>query len=560
MKYEKWIVLPQATDSEIATLGLGEVESTLLVHRGIYTEDDLDEFLSPTLSSVHDPFLLPDMSNSVDRLLQSIESKEIIGVFGDFDTDGISGTALLTRGLENLGLEVFPYVPHRVDEGHGISPQSLDFFSSKGVTLLITVDCGVSSIDEIQTALDMGIDTIVTDHHTALDGLPDAIAIVNPSLPNSSYPFKYLTGVGTAFKVMQALYQRKQIELPDELYVYVTLGTISDVGLMRDENRYLVSKGMDVLRKSEFVSLDALIKVSNASKKNLSTQDMSFGIIPRINVAGRLDHANLSLTLLLSSDKSEADRMAQELNEMNKKRQVLTEKAMQEAEKQIKDDFKDGVPSIIFAGKSNWIPGILGLIAGRLSEEYHRPAIAASGDGEMFRASARSIPEFNMIEALDLCSDSFERYGGHPMAAGFTIKKDKLRDFRKAMSSVADELLSGLDVEPKLTIEAEISPSWINSESLSFLNALEPYGEQNKEPIFMTSNMNVIDVKRVGASKNHLKLTMEHQGRIYDSIAFRQGDRIDQCKGLVDLAYKPEMNYWNGKYNLQFIVSDFRPA
>ena len=177
---------------------------------------------------------------------------------------------------------------------------------------MITVDCGVSSIDEIQTALNMGIDTIVTDHHTALDAMPDAIAIVNPSLPNSSYPFKYLTGVGTAFKVMQALYQRKQIELPDELYVYVTLGTISDVGLMRDENRYLVSKGMDVLRKSEFVSLDALIKVSNASKKNLSTQDMSFGIIPRSNVAGRLDHANLSLTLLLSSDKSEADRMAQE--------------------------------------------------------------------------------------------------------------------------------------------------------------------------------------------------------------------------------------------------------
>ncbi|HJO59720.1 MAG TPA: DHH family phosphoesterase, partial [SAR202 cluster bacterium] len=286
MKYEKWIVLPKATDSEIAELGLGGVESTLLVHRGIYTEDDLDEFLSPTLSSVHDPFLLPDMSNSVDRLIQAVDSNETVGVFGDFDTDGISGTALLTRGLENLGLKVFPYVPHRVDEGHGISPQSLEFFSSQGVTLLITVDCGVTSIDEIQTALDMGIETIVTDHHTALDGMPHAIGIVNPSLPNSSYPFKYLTGVGTAFKVMQALYLRKKIELPDELYVYVTLGTISDVGLMRDENRYLVSKGMDVLRKSELVSLDAWIKVANASKKNLSTQDMSFGIIPRINVAG----------------------------------------------------------------------------------------------------------------------------------------------------------------------------------------------------------------------------------------------------------------------------------
>ena len=560
MKYDKWVVLPKASDSELEALGMGDVESSLLVHRGISTVEDMDEFLSPTLSSVHDPFLLPDMALSVNRLMKAVDVRETVGVFGDFDTDGISGTALLTRGLENLGLQVFPYVPHRVEEGHGISSQSLDFFSSKGVTLLMTVDCGVSSGEEIQKALDMGIDTIITDHHTAVDNLPNATAIVNPSLPDSPYPFKYLTGVGTAFKVMQALYQKKDIELPEELYVFVTLGTISDVGLMRNENRYLVSKGMDVLRKSEFVSIDALIKASNAYKKNLSTQDMSFGIIPRINVAGRLDHANLSLMLLLTSDESEATRLAEKLNEMNKKRQNLTEKAMQEAERQIKDDFKDGIPSIIFAGKSNWIPGILGLIAGRLSEEYHRPAIVASGDGEMFRASARSIPEFNMIQALDMCSDRFEQYGGHPMAAGFSIKKDNLREFRKEMSAVADELMVGVDVGTTLTIEAEISPSWVNSDSLSFLNAMEPYGEQNREPIFMTSDMNIVDAKRVGVNKNHLKMTMEYQGRLYEGIAFRQGDRFDECKGSVDLAYRPEMNYWNGKHNLEFIVSDFRPS
>ena len=553
-------MLPKAYDSEVEALGVGDVESSLLVHRGISTVDDMDEFLSPTLSSVHDPFLLPDMTLSVNRLMQAVDMGETVGVFGDFDTDGISGTALLTRGLENLGLEVFPYVPHRVDEGHGISVQSLEFFSSKGVTLLMTVDCGVSSGEEIQKALDMGIETIITDHHTAVDNLPNATAIVNPSFPDSPYPFKYLTGVGTAFKVMQALYQRKGIELPEELYVYVTLGTISDVGLMRNENRYLVSKGMDVLRKSEFVSIDALIKASNSSKRNLSTQDMSFGIIPRINVAGRLDHANLSLMLLLTSDETEANRLAQKLDEMNKKRQHLTEEAMQEAEKQIKNDFKDGIPSIIFAGKSNWIPGILGLIAGRLSEEYNRPAIVASGDGEMFRASARSIPEFNMIQALDMCSDRFEQYGGHPMAAGFSIRKDNLREFRKEMSVVADEFMFGVDVGTTLTIEAEISPSWVNSDTLSFLNAMEPYGEQNREPIFMTSSMNIVDAKRVGANKNHLKMTMEYQGRLYDGIAFRQGDRFDECKGLVDLAYRPEMNYWNGKYNLEFIVSDFRPS
>ena len=237
MKYDKWVLLPEASGSETVALGMGRVESALLVHRGIATEEEMDEFLSPTLSSLHDPFLLPDMHVCIDRLEEAVDSKEVVGVFGDFDTDGISGTALLTRGLEKMGLEVLPYVPHRVEEGHGISMQALEFFASKSVTLLITVDCGVSSSNEIDTALHMGIDTIVTDHHTAVDELPAAVAIVNPSLPGSSYPFKYLTGVGTAFKVMQALYQRKKVELPDELYVYVTLGTISDVGLMRDENR-----------------------------------------------------------------------------------------------------------------------------------------------------------------------------------------------------------------------------------------------------------------------------------------------------------------------------------
>ena len=560
MKYDKWVLLPEASDSETVALGMGRVESALLVHRGIATEEEMDEFLSPTLSSLHDPFLLPDMHVCIDRLEEAVDSKEVVGVFGDFDTDGISGTALLTRGLEKMGLEVLPYVPHRVEEGHGISMQALEFFASKSVTLLITVDCGVSSSNEIDTALHMGIDTIVTDHHTAVDELPAAVAIVNPSLPGSSYRFKYLTGVGTAFKVMQALYQRKKVELPDELYVYVTLGTISDVGLMRDENRYLVSKGMDLLKKSEIPGIDALIEVCNASKKNLSTQDMSFGIIPRINVAGRLDHANLSLMLLLASDGAEAGRLAAKLDEMNKKRQMITEKAMLEAKNQIKSDFESGVPSIIFAGKSNWIPGILGLIAGRLSEEYHRPAIVASGQGETFRASARSIPEFNMINALDMCSDSFEQYGGHPMAAGFTIRKDNLREFRTKMSSVADELLMGLNVQPTLMIEAEISPSWVNSDSLSFLNAMEPYGETNQQPVFMTSGMNIVDARQVGANKNHLKITMEYQGRLYDGIAFRQGTRVEECKGSVDLAYRPEMNYWNGKFNLQFIVSDFRSS
>ena len=301
------------------------------MHRGITSKEEANHFLSPTAEDLNDPYLLSSMDNCVIRLSAALNDGERMGVFGDFDTDGLTGTAVLTKGLENLGGIVFPYVPHRVKEGHGISQQAIDFFEQRKVTLIITVDCGTTSISEITQASQKGIDTIVTDHHVPMDNIPPAVAIVNPSLSDSKYPFPQITGVGTALKVMEALYSSFSQEMPNFLYAFCALGTVSDVGLMKDENRYLTQRGIQAIKSENILGIDALIRVSGITKNRLSSEDLSFGIIPRLNVAGRLQHAELSLDLLLTENDSQALSLAEKLNALNKTRQTLTDKAIRQA-------------------------------------------------------------------------------------------------------------------------------------------------------------------------------------------------------------------------------------
>ena len=560
MNYSKWRLLPSETTNTNVDLGLPTVESALLFHRGITTKKDAESFLNPSSSSLNDPYLLPGMTACVSRLQLALENNEYIGIFGDFDTDGLTGTVVLSKGLRDLGGTVFPYVPHRVQEGHGISPESIEFFKDKNVTLLVTVDCGVTSFEEISLAGDVGIQTIITDHHSPSEKLPNAVAIVNPALQDSNYPFDGLTGVGTAFKVIEALFQTYEKSIPEYLYALVALGTISDVGRMRDENRYLARKGIAVMKSLQMPGIDSLIQKAGFSKNRISSENLSFGIIPRINVAGRLEHADLSLRLLMSTDSEESAAIANKLEYLNKKRQVITEKAVLQARNQLIRNNSEKIPSMIFSGNKTWPAGILGLVAGRLSEEHHRPAIAVSGEGEYLRASARSIPEFNMIEALKTCESVFEKYGGHPMAAGFTIHKDNLREFRQQMSSIADELLGQLCVGSVLEIEHEITPGWLNSGSLKFLSDLEPYGDSNATPVFMTTGVNVLDARTIGKKRDHLKLTVEHKGTIFDAIAFRQGNRLKEARGDLDIAYTGGINYWKGRESVQLTIQDFRKS
>ena len=531
------------------------------MHRGITSKEEATHFLSPTLEDLNDPYLLSSMNNCVIRVSAALNDGERIGVFGDFDTDGLTGTAVLTKGLENLGGVVFPYVPHRVKEGHGISQQAIDFFEKREVTLIITVDCGTTSISEITQASQKGIDTIVTDHHVPMDSLPPAVAIVNPSLADSKYPFPHITGVGTALKVMEALYSSLSVEMPNFLYAFCALGTVSDVGLMKGENRYLTQRGIQAIKSETILGIDALIRVSGLTKNRLSSEDLSFGIIPRLNVAGRLQHAELSLDLLLTENDSQALSLAEKLNELNKTRQSLTDKAIRQARQQVAKSVRENgnrMPPMIFVGHRSWSPGILGLIAARLVEEFYRPTVAVSGSEEIYRASARSIPEFNMIEAFKKCDDVFEKYGGHSMAAGFTIKGDNLKEFRKNLTVLAQNEVTEESFGSVLDIEQEISPTWLNKESISFLNSLEPFGRGNPTPIFLSTGMSVLGAKTVGKDKTHLKLTLEKNDYVYDAIAFRQGQSLSTARGMVDIAYTAGMNYWNGKETIQLTVQDFK--
>ena len=561
MKYADWKLLPTATEELCTTLEKGVIESSILMHRGITSKEEANHFLSPTAEDLNDPYLLSSMDNCVIRLSAALKDGERMGVFGDFDTDGLTGTAVLTKGLENLGGIVFPYVPHRVKEGHGISQKAIDFFEQRKVTLIITVDCGTTSISEITQASQKGIDTIVTDHHVPMDSLPPAVAIVNPSLSDSKYPFPQITGVGTALKVMEALYSSLSQEMPNFLYAFCALGTVSDVGLMKDENRYLTQRGIQAIKSENILGIDALIRVSGITKNRLSSEDLSFGIIPRLNVAGRLQHAELSLDLLLTENDSQALSLAEKLNALNKTRQTLTDKAIRQARQQVAKSVRENgnnMPSMIFVGHKSWSPGILGLIAARLVEEFYRPTVAVSGSQEIYRASARSIPDFNMIEAFKKCDEIFEKYGGHSMAAGFTIKGENLRQFRENLTVLAQTDVTEESFGSVLDIEQEISPTWLNQESISFLNSLEPFGQGNPTPTFLSRGMSVLGAKTVGKDKTHLKLTLEKNDYVYDAIAFRQGQSLNTARGTVDIAYTAGMNYWNGKETMQLTVQDFK--
>ncbi len=559
MRYSKWEILKKATLEEARNMDASLLEASVLKHRNIVDKQQKNDFLKPSADSSNDPFLMSDMDQCTNRMLEAINMSEKIGVFGDFDTDGLTGTALLTFALRDLGATVFPYIPHRVDEGHGVSSKSLSYFKQHQVSLMITVDCGITSFDEISDAKSIGIETIVTDHHTILDKFPDAVAIVNTSHPGYNYPFQSLTGVGTAFKVIEALYSKLSIEIPPVLFAYAALGTTSDVAPMIGENRYLVNEGLKVMRSFPISGLDALIEKSKLRKNRLTSQDMSFSIIPRLNVAGRIEHAVESLNLLLSDNSQQSIYLSNKLDNLNKKRQIITESAMKESTDQIEKVSIDN-QNVMFVGRPSWIPGILGLVAARIAEQFYKPAIAASGEGDIVRASARSIPEFNLIESFKQFDHLFERYGGHSMAAGFTIKREKLKTFRQSMTEYAGEHMNNIPSSPTLELEDVLDPSNINRNFLDFITSLDPFGSSNPVPIFLAQGVHVIDTRTVGPQGNHLKITLDSNGQFFDGIAFRDGSRMQDCTGFLDIAYTPTINYWNGRESVELLIKDFRPA
>ena len=554
-----WRSLPAPPAGFADSLGLPSFQAHLLYNRGIRHRSEAQRFLAVDASSINDPLLLPDMGVAVARLSAALASGESIGIFGDFDADGITGTAVLVRGLRRLGATVLPYLPDRVAEGHGLNDRAVRLLRDQGVTLLVTVDCGATSVDEVALAGSLGMDVIITDHHSMVTAGADAYALINPRRPDSAYPFPHLTGVGVSFKLVEALYADLGETYPGDLMELVALGTVADVGQLTGENRYFVRKGLEYLNATQSPGIQALIARAGQVAGDLDVESLSFGLIPRLNVAGRLGHAGISLDLLTARTLEMAEPLADELDRMNGERQRLTEQGVRTARMQVEERLESGaMPSIVIVSAPDWIPGILGLIAGRVSEHYHRPAIAISVGDEVSRASARSIPEFDIINELAASRDLLIKFGGHSQAAGFTVPNDLLPTLQRELEAVADERLRGLDLRPKLEYDCDVSPSLLTGENFAFIQSLSPFGHGNPAPVFLTRDARVVEVRQVGKTGNHLKMRVSHNGDVWDAIAFRQGDRLEDASDRVDLLYTVGLNNWRGRSRMELTVQEFR--
>ena len=553
-----WSVLPAPPADFAGSIGMPELHARLLYNRGIQKAEDIAAYLAGDCQLHHDPMLLPDMAEAVARIKLAIDRNETVGVYGDFDADGITGTAALTLALREVGLEVVPYLPDRKDEGHGLNRQALEHLRGRGVSLLITVDCGANDVDEIGAASSLQIDTIVTDHHTIKSDLPEACAVINPQRSDSSYPYPHLTGVGMSFKLCEALYSALGMPWPEHLLELVALGTVADVGPLTGENRFFVKSGLERLNSSRNPGIQALVSRASLKLGSLTTESLSFGLIPRINVAGRLGDPYVSLQLLTTSSPAEAVALAEVLEQKNHERQALTSKGVRVALTQVPSMLSD-VPAIIFVGSRDWNPGILGLIASRLVDQYYRPVVAVGVGDDVSRASARSIPEFDIVGALHNSGELFLRFGGHPQAAGFTIPTASLAPLKRRLEIEAASALQGKDLAPSIQIDCEAEISQVVG-AFSFIQSLSPFGERNPAPVFLSRGAKVVEARQVGGQRTHLKLTVSQGGAVLDAIAFGHGSRLSEARNAIDIVYSVGLDTWGARPKMQLTVSDFRQS
>jgi single-stranded-DNA-specific exonuclease len=566
LQSKRWEIKPPASEQHLARFpGIPPLVVQLLHNRDIDDPGDAHEFLTGGVTG-HNPFRLKGMHEAVTRLRDAIRIDEPIAVYGDFDTDGVTATALLVQTLSALGARVQPYIPHRVDEGYGLNLEALRLLYRQGVRVVVTVDCGIRSIQEVDQAR-RGLDLIVTDHHSpSPEGpLPPARAVINPKQPGCPYPFKDLSGVGLAFKLAQALFlaqarMQQPADLAEEsLLDLVALGTVADLAPLLGENRALVRRGLEKLNQPSRPGVEALMADAGLRRGEVDATAIGFRLGPRLNAAGRIDSAMLAYRLLTSTDLLETKALAEKLGELNQRRQELTEQTVAVAEAQVLADQPDAY--LYLAACPDFLPGIVGLAASRLTEAYYRPSVVVELGDEESRGSCRSIPEFNITEALDQCKDLLIRYGGHAAAAGFTVATAKLEELRERLQAIAAEQLAGVEPRPILEIDAELPLEEVNWATHDLLRELEPCGVGNAQPVLLSPNVEVRDKRPMGSESKHFRLALrDGRGVAWDAVYFRRGDLVDQVPGRVDVAYTLEVHEWNHEKRLQLNVQDLRAA
>ena len=536
-------------------LQVSDLLAGLLINREVATVEQTEIFLRPELANLHDPFLLDGMDEAVNRIRKALSNEEKILVYGDYDVDGLTATALLVLVLKEMGGNVHSYIPHRIKEGYGLNEGAVRLAHEGGMNLILTVDCGTNSFREVILAQKLGMDTIITDHHQVESAaLPPAVAVINPHKAECSYPCKDLSGVGVAFKLAQGLSGFQNVERHLDL---VALGTVADIVPLRGENRIFVRNGLEKLKRTEKIGLRALMQASRISADRLTVRDISFIMAPRINAPGRLDSAEASLRLLLTESEEEALSLADELHKDNSKRQVIQGKTLNDAKKKIESD-ENELSHIIVLADESWHPGIVGIVASRIAESYSCPAILIAMDGENGKGSCRSIEQFHILEALRKCSQLLTHFGGHSGAAGLTIPRENLGHFCEKMQEIGKEELAGKDLLPTLKIDMELNLDDVTKNMVNDIACLEPYGRGNSEPAFISYNVQAIYPRIV--SGNHLKMQVLKNRRNLNVIGFGMGDYAANLNRStsVDIVYKPQINTWKGKSEVQLQLIDIK--
>ncbi len=541
----------RAALSEYPPLG-----AQLLHNRGIQDPAAARAYLDPRDSGWPDPFTLPDMERAVSRVLQARETGERATVYGDYDADGITGSALLVMGLRSVGVHADIYIPHRDREGYGLNSAALESLRGRGSSLVITVDSGTSSVEEIDQATQLGLDVVVLDHHAVPPKLP-AAPVVNPHRPESGYPFAHFCGAGVAFKFLQAMYLamgRSQEEAETYLDL-AAIGTVADLTPLEGENRRIVQAGLQVLSKDPRPGLRALIARAGLTPAALDARDLAFMVAPRLNAMGRLEHALASYQLLMATNSKEAEDLAQQLDATNRTRQELTHELVERARASLP---AADVPLILVSGP-DYPVGMVGLVAGRLAEERYRPAIVVEEGPTYSRGSARSIPGVSIVGVLSECRDLLFRYGGHPQAAGFTVETARLPALRERLSQAATRALEGQELQPVLTIEASTRLRSLPGAVMGLLNQLAPFGAGNPEPLFLTRGLEVSRGRAIGAEGAHLELTLSEERTAWRAMGFGMGERLGEATGRLDVVYSIGLDRLDGHGLLQLRLKDFRP-
>ena len=566
MKYDRWNLRPSGpagSRAELERAGLPPLCAAVLCARGVDTAPAASAFLAHGPDLLHDPFLLRDMEKAVERISRAIREQETLAVYGDYDVDGITATCLLTQFLRTLGGQVVSYIPDRTEEGYGLNNHAIDALARQGVTLIVTVDCGITAAQEVEYARALGVDVVITDHHQCKEVLPQAVAVVDPRRPDCSYPFPDLAGVGVALKLALALTapdQRSQVLL--DYGELAAIGTVADVMLLQGENRALVHLGLERLADCSRPGLQALLREAGCPRGQVpTTVTIGYGLAPRINAAGRMEQAGTALELLLTQDPQRGQELAQELCQLNRLRQAIELEIFQHCDQLLTHTPALSAPVIVLAGEG-WHQGVIGIVASRLAEKYACPAFMISLDGDKGKGSCRSFGGFNLFGALERCAPLLDSYGGHELAAGFSIRRDNIPAFRAALCQLVEEFAGHQPMESSLDVDCEIPHcSLLSTQDVESLSLLEPFGSGNPKPVFLLRSVCVLSHTDVGGGR-HLKLKLRRDGVAMDAIFFSANTAACGIENgqRLDIAFTLQINQFRGNRTVQLQLCDLRPA